>query len=85
MCPIRQLRSDETVYGEDFDKFNPDRFFRDAELSRHPRYKPFGGGATMCPGRFVARQEVYVFVTLFLHRFESHLGKSSGIFPRFQL
>jgi hypothetical protein len=39
----------------------------------------------MCPRRFIARQEVYVFITLFLHRFETRLGKGSGVFPRFQL
>ena len=85
MCPFRQLHFDEAVYGECFDEFDPDRFFRDAKLSRHASYKPFGGGATMCPGRFVARQEVYVFVTLFLHRFESHMGQSRSNFPRFEL
>ena len=54
------------------------------DLAKHPRYKPFGGGQTICPGRFVARQEVYVFVTLILHRFRGKLA-SEQAFLRFEL
>lgn len=40
---------------------------------------------TMCPGRFVARQEVYIFVALILNRFESKLTNKTQPMPRFEL
>ena len=49
--------------------FDPDRFFRNKSLARGSSYRPFGGGTSYCPGRFIARQEVYYVVTLVLHRF----------------
>ena len=85
MSPFRQLHFDKSIFGATADRFDPDRFLKDKELSNHPSYKPFGGGMTMCPGRFVARQEVYIFVTLILHRFESRLTTTDQPMPRFEL
>lgn len=84
MSPFRQIHTDESVFGNDIDKFDPDRFLRDKTLANHPSYKPFGGGVTICPGRFLARQEVYVFVTLILHRFDSQLADKKQAMPRFE-
>lgn len=85
MSPFRQLHFDEEVFGKDAGQCNPDRFFHNKDLSRHPSYKPFGGGLTMCPGRFVARQEVFVFITLLLHRFHGRLAPGGQSFPRLDL
>ncbi len=85
MSPFRQLHFDEKVFGKDAGRCDPDRFFHDKDLARHPSYKPFGGGVTMCPGRFVARQEVFVFVALLLHRFQGKLAGGEQKFPRFEL
>ena len=84
MSPFRQLHFDEAVFGSRSDQCDPDRFFHDKDLSRHRSYKPFGGGRTMCPGRFVARQEVYTFIALLLHKFTIAL-KAEESFPRFDL
>lgn len=68
------------------DRFDPDRFCRDKTLGRCSSYRPFGGGSTYCPGRFIARQEVIVFVAYVLKRFDVELlepGKTlSTGFPR---
>ena len=85
MSPFRQLHFDEDVFGKGSEYCDPDRFLRNKELSRHPSYKPFGGGATMCPGRFVARQETFVFIAMLLHRFEPSLAPGTLDFPRFEL
>lgn len=45
----------------------------DKKLASKKGYHPFGGGNTYCPGRFLARQEVYTFVALTLYRFELDL------------
>ena len=70
IAPFRQLHFDRAVYGGDDQTFDPDRFLRDKTLARVASYRPFGGGTSYCPGRFLARQEVKMFVALVLHRFE---------------
>lgn len=52
MIPYRQLHFNEEVFGKDVNQFDPWRFLRDKALQRSPSWRPFGGGITMCPGRF---------------------------------
>ena len=73
IAPFRQLHFDRTVYGGDSQIFDPDRFLSDKTLARGASYRPFGGGTSYCPGHFLARQEVKMFVALVLHRFELSL------------
>lgn len=70
LVPYRQLHYNEDVFGEDASKFDPERFLVTKDLIHHPSFRPFGGGANYCPGRFIARQEVFVFIALVLHRFD---------------
>ncbi|KAL8951145.1 MAG: hypothetical protein Q9222_002860 [Ikaeria aurantiellina] len=80
--PYRQLHFNEDVFGNDASVFVADRFLKNKELSRHPSFRPFGGGTTYCPGRFIARQEVYIFVALMLNRYDLGLASLSQHFPR---
>ena len=43
---------------------------KETSLNRSMSYKPFAGGVTHCPGRFLAKREVLVFVATILHRFD---------------
>lgn len=52
MIPYRQLHFNEDVFGKDVNDFDPKRFLKDDSLQRSPSWRPFGGGITMCPGRF---------------------------------
>ena len=70
MSPFRQFHLNRELFGSDAQTFNPDRFLKDKDLSKSRSYNPFGGGATYCPGRFLAKQEVFVFVAVALNRFE---------------
>ena len=74
LIPCRQLHFDERHFGSNALQFKPERFLQDKDLSRSPSFKPFGGGTTYCPGRFLAKREVVTFVALFLCRFEVCLG-----------
>ena len=78
--PTRQLHYNPDVYGRDPSLFDPDRFTRDKSLVKSESYRPFGGGVSYCPGRFVAKQTVKVFIALVLHRFEIGLA-STQKFP----
>ena len=70
LVPYRQLHFNEDAFGEDVGKFNPERFLANRKLAHNPAFRPFGGGANLCPGRLIARQEVVVFIALVLHRFD---------------
>lgn len=81
VIPYRQLHFDESVFGKSVSEFQSERFIKDPGLTRHASWRPFGGGATQCPGRFVAKQSVMTFVALVLHRFEIEKSPASQGFP----
>ena len=70
LVPCRQLHFDTAIFGSDAASFSPERFLKRKELGRSLSFRPFGGGTTYCPGRFLAQREVYVFVALFVMRFD---------------
>ena len=79
IIPYRQLHYNEDVYGSNVCQFDPERFFKDRELSRSSSYRPFGGGSTYCPGRFIARQEVVTFIGLVLGRFDIQMASRNSV------
>ena len=74
MIQYRQLHLNKRVWGSNFADFDPARFIRNKDLSRSPSFRPFGGGQHLCPGRFLAREVIFAFVTLVLSRYDITLG-----------
>ncbi|KAF2197034.1 cytochrome P450 [Delitschia confertaspora ATCC 74209] len=84
LMPYKLMHFDPTVFGDNASEFDPRRFVNNKHLVRSTSYRPFGGAATQCPGRFLARREVYMFVALVLHRFDLTLvGNESGGHAKF--
>lgn len=81
MMPYRQLHFDKAVFGEDVREFKPTRFLDQEYLARSPSWRPFGGGKTLCPGRYVAQQTVLTFVAMTLWEFDIKL-EGGQEFPR---
>ena len=79
IMPYRQLHYNEDEYGSTTFQFDPERFLKDKDLSHSPSFRPFGGGSTYCPGRFIARQEVVTFVALVLYRFDFELANGKDV------
>lgn len=77
VMPFRQLHMNEDVWGPEVSHFQPSRFLKKKTLARSPSFRPFGGGATLCPGQTLARQEVFGFISVFLHRFRVSVAKDS--------
>lgn len=69
MVPHRLLHFDESVFGENTHVFRPERWHKEG-LDRSPSWRPFGGGKTMCSGRYLARFSVTSFVAVLLRRFD---------------
>lgn len=78
MIPFRQLHSNENVWGQTVHEFDPSRFLGKRNLARHPSFRPFGGGATYCPGRVMAKEQVFGFIAIILHRFTVGLADIPG-------
>ncbi|ROT37825.1 cytochrome P450 [Sodiomyces alkalinus F11] len=81
MMPQRQLHFSEEAFGADAAAFHPDRFLEDPALRRHPCLRPFGGGASMCPGRNLAKQATLAFVAMAVRRFEMVVEPPGQPFP----
>lgn len=81
MIPYRQLHFDEGVFGEDAHDFVPARFEKDPKLLRSASWRPFGGGITMCPGRYVAKESVAIFIAIALRRFDIEFVRGQ-VFPQ---
>ena len=75
LIPSQQLHSNEKVWGTASQEFDAERFGRDESLAKHPSYRPFGGGVSMCPGRQIAKEEVYSLVAIILRRFDVHVSE----------
>ena len=87
LLPYRQLHIDPNVFGTNAADFDPTRFLRDKTLVKSASYRPFGGGSTFCPGRFIARSQVTAFVAMILNRFDVQLASSNSQgqkFPRME-
>ncbi|KAI8634023.1 cytochrome P450 [Xylariaceae sp. FL1651] len=86
IIPSRQLHTNENVWGHDVKEFNPERFLDNKSFSRHSSFRPFGGGLTYCPGRILAKEEVYGFIAILFHRFDMRLvleeNQTRPPFPR---
>lgn len=78
LSPFRQMHLNQEFFGNDAEEFDAKRFLKNKGLAISKSYKPFGGGSTMCPGRFVARSEIYTFIALVLHRFDVALPPVAG-------
>ena len=66
----RQLLMDEEGFGPTAQDIDPDRFLKNKSLEKNGFYRPFGGGTTLCSGRFIARTEVLAFVATVLWRYD---------------
>lgn len=74
LIPSRQLHSNGNVWGVDHQQFDESRFAKNDGLLRHSSYRPFGGGVSLCPGRKMAKEQVFAFVAILIHRFNIKLN-----------
>ena len=85
LLPFRQMHMNEQVFGSDVGEFKADRFLKN-DLSKSPSFRPFGGGITYCPGRYLARREVVAVVVLVLKRFDIKIAaESKAKFPHIDM
>jgi len=57
---------------------DPLRFETNPKLINSKSYRPFGGGHTLCPGRFFARRSISFAVALLISRFDMSVKLGDG-------
>ncbi|KAL2013538.1 hypothetical protein VTN00DRAFT_1063 [Thermoascus crustaceus] len=68
------LHFDKTVFGEDAEVFNPDRWFRPEAKEMNSFMFQFGHGSRECIGKNIAIMEQYKFLPQFLRAFHVELA-----------
>ena len=72
MIPQGVMHADVTAWGDDTG-FQARRFLRQKDATRRVQaasYRPFGGGSTICPGRFFVTMEVLMLTAMVLLRYD---------------
>ncbi len=66
----KSTQMNKQIFGDDHDRFRPERWLRENK-DFHPFASiPFGFGPRMCVGRRIAEQEIYLFIVRFLQKFK---------------
>ena len=74
--PMAVMHSDAAAWGEDVKDFQPRRFLKQNSTSKggfkqnFTAYRPFGGGASLCPGRHFVTLETMALAACMLSRFD---------------
>lgn len=75
--PSLAIHTDPEVWGPDAAEFVPDRFVE--RKKPHPAaFRSFGGGVTLCPGRFFAADIIITMAMLILSSFDFDQGEWTG-------
>ncbi|KAJ5934518.1 cytochrome P450 [Penicillium verhagenii] len=70
LASYRQLHLNPESWGPNPEEIQADRFSQNKQLKSSLSFRPFGGGSTLCPGRFYARGAIYPVVALLLSRYD---------------
>lgn len=79
----REIQTDKEIWGEDAEKFKPERFLEESIEKIHPyAYFPFSNGPRICPGHKYAQIVMKVFLSKFLlkYRVKSELSYEDLVF-----
>jgi cytochrome P450 len=81
IIPYRQQMLNEKVFGEFPSEFNPNHFLQNPDLVKDPSFRPFGGGTSYCPGRFIAQKEILTLVAVLFGKLNVELCDMEQSFP----
>jgi cytochrome P450 len=73
LIPSAELHNNAAIWGSTFDQFDPQRFVKKKkEGSKVPAsaYRAFGGGASICPGRHFAMNEMVMMVIVMVLKYD---------------
>ena len=69
------IHKDKSVFGQDADVFNPERWMKEDTGDMHRCFFSFGAGARMCLGRNVSWMEMSKLIPTLFGRYEIELAE----------
>ncbi|CAL8101986.1 unnamed protein product [Orchesella dallaii] len=68
---IYSIHHDASIWGEDVEKFRPERFLSEdgTQVIRHEALLPFGTGRRVCIGETLAKDTIFLFLASIFHKF----------------
>ncbi|KAF2849144.1 cytochrome P450 [Plenodomus tracheiphilus IPT5] len=84
LIPFLQMMMDEAVFGDKPEEFRHERFLEKPARAKDPSFRPFGGGLTYCPGRFMAQHEIFMVVALLFGKLGVSLPEGVQAFPKME-
>lgn len=82
LIPSAAIHNDTSAWGATVKQFDPYRFVKNGDSQTHLQpayaYRAFGGGAALCPGRFLASMEILSILTIIMLRFDLTPVDSKG-------
>jgi cytochrome P450 len=79
--PTGVFHSDQNIWGSDVNEFDPCRFLPSKQAHDSAAFQPFGGGSTICPGRYLAVTEILGFVSAVILGFEISPAEGESKLP----
>lgn len=71
LIPSVELHNNSSIWGTSPNIFNPRRFLqKERDGAKSSAYRAFGGGASVCPGRFLATNEIIIISVIMILRYE---------------
>ena len=85
--PMAVMHSDSSAWGADVDEFQPRRFLKALNGTKNFKtnataYRPFGGGASLCPGRHFVTLEAMALAACLVLRFDIEPAEGKWHIPR---
>ena len=77
LLPVRQLLLSEDAFGPTAKDIDFSRFMNDKSLLRKSQFRTYGGGTSLCTGRFLGKREVLSFVAYALWRYDTTVVQPS--------
>ncbi|MCJ1370576.1 hypothetical protein MMC20_001789 [Loxospora ochrophaea] len=85
--PMAVMHSDPSTWGANVKDFQPRRFLKQPDITKELKqksagYRPFGGGASLCPGRHFVTLEVMALSALLVLRYDMVPSAKLWTIPR---
>lgn len=80
MMGIQELHYDTEIWGSTPGHLDAERFVQNPKLGKNSSYKPWGGGHSLCPGRFLARRIGNAYMAILLNSYD--IAIESNGFPQ---
>ena len=72
LIPSAELHNNISVWGPSFKDFDPQRFMQKRDGGKQPAsaYRAYGSGASVCPGRFLATNEIMIILVIMVLKYD---------------